>query len=82
MDSWYNGDAPSSELRRRFHHDPARCDEFSRRYFAELEVSRAAWSSLAVLVDSGNVVLLCSARDERHSSEEALPDYLESKLQE
>jgi uncharacterized protein YeaO (DUF488 family) len=64
LDSWYNNAAPSGELGRRLPHDPARHNEFSRRYFAELEASACARSSPAVPVGSGNVVILYSARDE------------------
>jgi hypothetical protein len=35
-----------------------------------------------VLVDTGNLVLLYIAKDERHSGGEKLPDFLESRLQE
>ena len=34
---WVKEVAPSTELRKWFGHDPARWDEFRRRYFAELE---------------------------------------------
>ena len=80
LDSWHKDVAPSTELRKWSHHDPARWDEFRRRYFAELDSNPAAWSSLAELARNGNVTLLYSARDERHNNAEALRDYLESKL--
>jgi uncharacterized protein YeaO (DUF488 family) len=80
LDSWYKGVAPSSELRKWFNHDPARWDEFRRRYFAELDSNPTTWSSLAELVRSGNVTLLYSAKNEGHNNAEALRDYLESKL--
>lgn len=72
----------SSQLLKWFNHDPAGYDEFSRRYFTELEGSASAWSSPAVLVDSGDVVLSYSAKNNGHNNAEALPDYIESKLQE
>jgi uncharacterized protein YeaO (DUF488 family) len=80
LDSWYKNVAPSSQLRKWFNHDPARWDEFKRRYFAELDSNPAAWSSLADLARSGNMTLLYSAKDEEHNNAEALRDYLESKL--
>jgi uncharacterized protein YeaO (DUF488 family) len=80
LDSWYKGVAPSSELRKWFSHDPARWDEFRRRYFAELDNNPTAWSPLVELARSDNVTLLYSAKDEAHNNAQALSDYLESKL--
>ena len=80
LDSWHNGVAPSSGLRKWFNHEPAGWDEFRRRYFAELDNNPTAWSSLAELVCGGNVMLLYSAKDERHSNAQALRAYLEAKL--
>ncbi len=37
MDAWLKEVAPSSELRRWFGHDPAKWDEFQRRYREELD---------------------------------------------
>jgi uncharacterized protein YeaO (DUF488 family) len=80
LDSWYRGVAPSNELRKWFNHDPARWDEFRKRYFAELDNNLTAWISLSDLARKGNVTLLYSAKDGRHNNAEALKDYLESKL--
>ena len=80
LGSWYKDVAPSSELRKWSHHDPARWHEFRKRYFAELDSNPPAWSSLAELARNGNVTLLYSAKDKRHNNAEALRDYLESKL--
>lgn len=80
LDFWYRDVAPSSQLRKWFGHDPARWDEFRRRYFAELDGNPAAWTPLVQLARSGNVTLLYSAKDEGHNNAEALRDYLESKL--
>ena len=80
LDFWYKDVAPSSQLRKWFSHDPARWDEFRRRYFAELNSNPAVWSPLAELARNGNVTLLYSAKDEKHNNAEALRDYLESKL--
>lgn len=80
LDSWYKDIAPSSELRKWFNHNPARWEEFRRRYFGELDSNQAAWSSLAELVRNRNVTLLYGAKDEEHNNAQALRDYLESKL--
>ena len=80
LDSWNKDVAPSDELRKWFSHDPARWDEFKRRYFAELDNNPTAWASLTESVRGGNVTLLYSARDEGHNNAEALRDYLTAKL--
>ena len=36
INHWFKGIAPTTELRKWFRHDPARWDEFRRRYVAEL----------------------------------------------
>lgn len=40
---WIKDVAPSTELRQWFSHDPAKWDEFRRRYSAELEAHPNAW---------------------------------------
>jgi uncharacterized protein YeaO (DUF488 family) len=80
LNSWHKDVAPSSQLRKWFSHDPARWDEFKRRYFDELDNNRAAWNPLVGLARNGNVTLLYSAKDEAHNNAKALRDYLESKL--
>ena len=82
LDIWQKDIAPSSELRKWFNHDPARWDEFRRRYFAELDKNSDAWKPLFKLAHSGNVTLLYSARDSEHNNAAVLKAYLESKLKE
>ncbi len=82
LDSWHKEVSPSNELRKRFHHDPAKWDEFRKHYFAELDDNPATWTPLVQLARNDNVTLLYSAKDEEHSNAEALRDYVESKLQE
>lgn len=40
LDAWLKDVAPSDALRRWFGHDPAKWEEFRRRYFAELDRKR------------------------------------------
>ena len=77
MDGWLKEVAPSDELRRWFGHDPARWDEFQRRYFAELKRIPAAWQPLLEAGRQGDVTLLYSAKDEEHNNAVALKAYLE-----
>ncbi|MBV8494157.1 MAG: DUF488 family protein [Alphaproteobacteria bacterium] len=77
IDLWLREAAPSSELRRWFGHDPARWEEFRRRYAAELERSREV---LAPLLDiRGTVTLLFAARDEEHNNAVALAEWLKAQ---
>ncbi len=46
MDAWEKEAAPSSELRKWFSHDPARWQEFQRKYVAELKTRAAAWQPI------------------------------------
>ena len=47
LDEWMKELAPSTELRNWFGHEPARFEEFRRRYIAELRRTSTAHSSAA-----------------------------------
>jgi uncharacterized protein YeaO (DUF488 family) len=72
---WLKDVAPSAALRKWFDHDPARWDEFRRRYFAELDANPAV-GRLREIAGQGPVVLLYGARDEVHNQAVALREYL------
>ncbi len=74
LDGWLKDLAPSHELRQWFGHDPAKWDEFRRRYFAELDDNPQAWQPL--VADPGEVTLLYSSRDRDHNNAVALREYL------
>jgi len=76
---WLKDIAPSDELRRWFGHDPARFDEFSRRYRAELAANQDAVSRIEDLVKAGPVTLLYAAQDEEHNNARVLADYLKAR---
>ncbi|GBD17493.1 hypothetical protein HRbin26_02417 [bacterium HR26] len=80
LDGWLREVAPSDALRRWFGHDPARWEEFRRRYAAELDARPDAWHPLLEAARQGPVTLLFSARDTEHNNAVALKAYLESKL--
>jgi uncharacterized protein YeaO (DUF488 family) len=62
---WCKDVAPSTELREWYSHDPARFEEFTRRYGAELEqVERAqALQHLRDLAADGRLTLLTASKD-------------------
>ncbi len=76
LDAWLKDVAPSAELRRWFGHDPAKWEEFRRRYFAELDGKPEGLPSIREAAHRGNVTLLYSARDTEHNSAVALKAYL------
>jgi uncharacterized protein YeaO (DUF488 family) len=80
IDDWLRDVAPSSALREWFSHDPAKWDEFRRRYFAELDSNPAAWEPLLGAARQGPLILLYSAHDTEHNNAVALQEYLERKL--
>jgi uncharacterized protein YeaO (DUF488 family) len=79
MDTWCKNAAPSDALRRWFRHDPAKWEEFQRRYRAELAENLAAWQLLLDAVKPGNITLLYSAHDTEHNSAVVLKAYLEER---
>lgn len=78
IDHWAKGTAPSNELRKWYQHDPAKWDEFKRRYFAELDAAPGAVQSLRDSVESGNVTFLYSSKELELNNAVALREYLET----
>jgi uncharacterized protein YeaO (DUF488 family) len=78
FDEWCKDAAPSTELRRWYGHEPARFDEFARRYRAELGRPPAADEvhRLRAITETGHLVLLTATRDVEHSGAEVLRQYL------
>ncbi|HQD25592.1 MULTISPECIES: DUF488 domain-containing protein [Methanoculleus] len=77
VDRWEKDLAPSNELRRWFGHDPAKWEEFLRRYRAELEEKEETLAKLQREAAEGTVTLLYAAKDEEHNNAVALKRYLE-----
>ena len=67
VDLWMKEIAPSNELRKWFGHDPARWEEFRRRYKAELATKRELVGKLRELAREGPLTLVYSAHDEAHN---------------
>ncbi len=69
LDTWMKDIAPSTELRRWFGHDPARWDEFERRYQAELAAPAPLRlvEALASRAAHGPLTLVYGARDTLHN---------------
>lgn len=82
FDDWLKDIAPSDSLRKWFHHDPARWDEFKRRYARELEAdaAHAALDDLVRRASSETVTLIYSAHDEEHNNAVILKTMIERRL--
>jgi uncharacterized protein YeaO (DUF488 family) len=76
IDHWVKGLSPSTELRKWFGHDPARWQEFRRRYAVELRQSADALDELRDLARRGPITLVYAARDETHNDAVVLRDIL------
>jgi uncharacterized protein YeaO (DUF488 family) len=76
IDHWLRDLAPSTELRKWFGHDPARWDEFRRRYTAELMQHRERLDELLRMASEGPATLVYGARDEQHNDAVVLQDVL------
>ena len=65
LDDWAKDVAPSAELRTWYRHDPAKFDEFRRRYIAELAQPGPgeALARLRALAAQRPVTLLTATRD-------------------
>jgi uncharacterized protein YeaO (DUF488 family) len=78
LDEWVKDVAPSTELRRWYGHDPAKFDEFRRRYERELDGPEQA-GALAGLRETAHghtLTLLTATRDIDHSEAAVLADLL------
>ena len=76
IESWLKDVGPSTELRKWFSHDPAKWDEFRRRYFVELESNPDAWHPIIEAARQGTVTLIYSSHDTEHNNAVALKEFL------
>lgn len=76
LDGWLREVAPSTALRLWFSHDPARWEEFQRRYATELEANPEAWQPILAAAKARRVTLLFSSRDTEHNNVVALRSFL------
>jgi uncharacterized protein YeaO (DUF488 family) len=77
LTAWVRDIAPSTELRKWFGHDPAKWEEFRKRYRAELDANPGAVAELqALLKQHPNATLLFAAHDEKHANAVVLAEYL------
>lgn len=76
IDLWARNLAPSDELRKSFHHDPERFQEFRRLYREELRGKREELEALVGRVGEGDLTLLFAARDTERNNAVVLAEEL------
>ena len=77
IDLWLKEIAPSPELRKWFGHDPARWEEFRRRYWAELRRRKDLIRLLKQKIREGQVTFVYAAHDKEHNSAMILRAFVE-----
>ena len=80
IDGWLKGIAPSTELRKWYHKDRAKFDEFRSRYMIELESKRDYWQEIVLKAKNQTVTLLYAARDQEHNHAIILKEFLDQKI--
>jgi uncharacterized protein YeaO (DUF488 family) len=68
--------SPSTELRRWFGHDPARWQEFRRRFAEEVRRHPEELEELRALARQGPITLVYAAHDKEHNDAIVLRDVL------
>lgn len=79
VDQWLKELAPSTQLRQWFSHDPAKWEEFRKRYRKELLQQKTALSLLKQQAKHQAVTLVYGARDEEHNGAIVLKSFLEGR---
>ncbi|HXE10724.1 MAG TPA: DUF488 domain-containing protein [Bryobacteraceae bacterium] len=80
IEAWLKDAGPSTELRKWFSHDPAKWDEFQKRYFDELMANPDAWEPILQAARHGAVTLIYSSHDTEHNNAVALQEFLNKRL--
>jgi uncharacterized protein YeaO (DUF488 family) len=68
IDLWLKDVAPTTELRKWFGHDPAKWQDFEKRYREELAAKSSFDELLALVRQHKRVTLVFAARDAEHNN--------------
>ncbi len=77
IDEWLRDIAPSTGLRKWFSHDPAKWEDFRKRYKEELEGKEDLVGALRANARKGTITLLFAAKDTVHVNAEVLKEVIE-----
>lgn len=82
IDVWMKDLAPSTELREWFGHDPAKWEEFKRRYISELSSpeKKQLIDDFARQAKHEKVTLIYGARDTEHSDVRVLEELINKAM--
>ncbi len=81
LSGWLKDVAPSPDLRRWWHHDPDRFDDFARRYRTELDDNRALGDLLSIVREHDRTTLVYAAKDPAVNHALILRDYIRQALE-
>lgn len=83
VDEWAKSIAPSTELRKEFHHDLILMDEFKQKYIHELDINEDTVEFLDKLrkkLQAVNVTLIYAAKNQTENHALILKEWLEKHL--
>ena len=78
LDEWLKEIAPSTDLRKWYHHELDKWPLFQQRYRKELQENTELVQSLRQRAQQGMLTLIYAAKDEQHNSALVLKEYLEA----
>ena len=81
LSSWLKDVAPSPDLRRWWHHDPDRFEDFARRYRTELDDNPALEDLLSIVREHDRTTLVYAAKDPAVNHALILRDYIRQALE-
>ena len=81
LSGWFKDVAPSPDLRRWWHHDPDRFEDFARRYRTELDDNPALEDLLSIVREHDRTTLVYAAKDPAVNHALILRDYIRQALE-
>ena len=81
LSGWLKNVAPSPDLRRWWHHDPDRFEDFARRYRTELDDNPALGDLLSIVREHDRTTLVYAAKDPAVNHALILRDYIRQALE-
>ena len=81
LSGWLKEVAPSPDLRRWWHHDPERFEDFARRYRTELDDNPALEDLLSIVREHDRTTLVYAAKDPAVNHALILRDYIRQALE-
>ena len=81
LSGWLKDVAPSPDLRRWWHHDPERFEDFARRYRTELDENPALEDLLSIVREHDRTTLVYAAKDPAVNHALILRDYIRQALE-